>query len=61
MRTCFKRITRNLLKTLCEMAISWRRRTALMEQWNRINLTLTSKILEIMYGISFPQLKTGNY
>ncbi|XP_065199453.1 ral GTPase-activating protein subunit beta isoform X2 [Planococcus citri] len=48
-----------LWKTLREMAINWRHRTALIEQWNRINLILTSKILEIMYGLSFPQLKIG--
>lgn len=49
-----------LWKTLREMAINWRHRTALIEQWNRINLTLTSKILEIMYGLNFSQLKIGN-
>lgn len=50
----------SLWKTLREMAVNWRHRTALIEQWNRINLTLTSKVLEIMYGVNFPQLKIGN-
>lgn len=50
-----------LWKTLREMAINWRHRTALIEQWNRINLTLTSRVLEIMYGVSFPQLKIGTH
>lgn len=48
-----------LWKTLREMAINWRHRTALIEQWNRINLTLASRVLEIMYGVTFPQLKIG--
>ncbi|KAL3276294.1 hypothetical protein HHI36_024193 [Cryptolaemus montrouzieri] len=48
-----------LWKTLRECCINWRHRTALVEQWNRVNLALTSKILVFMYGPTFPELKLG--
>ncbi|XP_050435696.1 ral GTPase-activating protein subunit beta isoform X9 [Adelges cooleyi] len=47
----------SLWKTLREMAVTWRHRTALIHQWNRINLALTSRLLTFMYGPDFPQLK----
>ncbi|XP_050531868.1 ral GTPase-activating protein subunit beta isoform X2 [Daktulosphaira vitifoliae] len=50
----------SMWKTLREMAITWRHRTALIHQWNRINLALTSRLLTIMYGPDFPQLKLPN-
>lgn len=46
-----------LWKTLREMAMNWRHRTALVEQWNRVNLSLTQRLLEFMYGPGFPELK----
>ncbi|XP_060532463.1 ral GTPase-activating protein subunit beta isoform X4 [Cylas formicarius] len=48
-----------LWKTLRECCMNWRHRVALVEQWNRINLTLTSKVLIFMYGPSYPELKIG--
>lgn len=51
----------SLWKTLREMAVTWRHRTALIHQWNRINLALTARVLTFMYGPSFPQLKIRMY
>ncbi|XP_022914595.2 ral GTPase-activating protein subunit beta isoform X2 [Onthophagus taurus] len=48
-----------LWKTLRESCMNWRHRIALIEQWNRINLALTSKLLIFMYGPTFPELKIG--
>uniref|UniRef100_A0A8D8UV98 Ral GTPase-activating protein subunit beta n=2 Tax=Cacopsylla melanoneura TaxID=428564 RepID=A0A8D8UV98_9HEMI len=55
---CFP--TPPLWKTLRELAMTWRHRLALIEQWNRVNLTLTSKLLEFMYGPTFPELKISD-
>lgn len=43
------------------MAVTWRHRTALIHQWNRINLALTARVLTFMYGPGFPQLKIRMY
>lgn len=43
------------------MAVTWRHRTALIQQWNRINLALTARVLTFMYGPDFPQLKIRLY
>nr|CAH0103904.1 unnamed protein product [Daphnia galeata] len=40
-------------KTLTELAQSWRHRTSLITQWNRINLALTSRLLTELYGPQF--------
>lgn len=48
-----------LWKTLRECCMNWRHRIALIEQWNRVNLALTSKLLIFMYGPTFPELKVG--
>ncbi|XP_050299716.1 ral GTPase-activating protein subunit beta isoform X2 [Anthonomus grandis grandis] len=48
-----------LWKTLRECCMNWRHRVALIEQWNRVNLALTSKVLSFMYGPNFPELKIG--
>ncbi|CAG9856330.1 unnamed protein product [Phyllotreta striolata] len=48
-----------LWKTLRESCMNWRHRVALIEQWNRVNLALTSKVLLFMYGPAFPELKIG--
>lgn len=50
-----------LWKTLREMAMNWRHRVALVEQWNRVNLALTQRLLEFMYGPGFPELKICEY
>ncbi|KAK6624852.1 hypothetical protein RUM44_011716 [Polyplax serrata] len=46
-----------LWKTLREMCMNWRHRIALVEQWNRVHLALTAKLLEFMCGPDFPTLK----
>ncbi|RZF35527.1 hypothetical protein LSTR_LSTR010218 [Laodelphax striatellus] len=46
-----------LWKTLREMSMNWRHRVALVEQWNRVNLALTQRLLDFMYGPTFPELK----
>lgn len=48
-----------LWKTLRESCMNWRHRMALVEQWNRVNLFLTSRLLQFMYGPSFPDMKLG--
>ncbi|CAG9819469.1 unnamed protein product [Phaedon cochleariae] len=48
-----------LWKTLRDSCMNWRHRVALIEQWNRVNLALTSKVLVFMYGPTFPELKIG--
>jgi hypothetical protein len=47
----------SLWKTFQESSASWRHRMALVEQWNRVNLALTAKLLEFTYGPAFPDLK----
>ncbi|XP_024939049.1 ral GTPase-activating protein subunit beta isoform X11 [Cephus cinctus] len=46
-----------LWRTLRESCLRWRHRLALVEQWNRVCLALTAKLLQIMYGPTFPELK----
>ncbi|XP_067010015.2 ral GTPase-activating protein subunit beta [Anabrus simplex] len=46
-----------LWKTFRETCMNWRHRLALIEQWNRVNLALTARMLEFMYGPTFPELK----
>ncbi|KAJ8896860.1 hypothetical protein PR048_002206 [Dryococelus australis] len=46
-----------LWKTFREMCMNWRHRMALIDQWNRVNLALTAKLLEFTYGPDFPELK----
>lgn len=47
----------SLWKTFQESCASWRHRIALVEQWNRVNLALTARLLDFTYGSSFPELK----
>ncbi|KAF4523460.1 hypothetical protein B566_EDAN008869 [Ephemera danica] len=46
-----------LWKTLRESCMKWRHRLALVEQWNRVCLALTARLLEFTYGPSFPELR----
>ena len=46
-----------LWKTFREMCLNWRHRNGLVEQWNRINMALTTRLLAFMYGPEFPQMK----
>ncbi|XP_036224386.2 ral GTPase-activating protein subunit beta isoform X15 [Bactrocera oleae] len=47
----------SLWKTLQESCAMWRHRIALIDQWNRVNLALTARLLEFTYGPAFPELK----
>nr|XP_029720269.1 ral GTPase-activating protein subunit beta isoform X5 [Aedes albopictus] len=47
----------SLWKTFQESCAAWRHRIALVEQWNRVNLVLTAKLLEFTYGPAFPEMK----
>ncbi|XP_048505289.1 ral GTPase-activating protein subunit beta isoform X3 [Athalia rosae] len=49
-----------LWRTLRESCLRWRHRLALVEQWNRVCLALTAKLLQIMYGPMFPELKISD-
>ncbi|KAL7742458.1 hypothetical protein ACLKA6_019087 [Drosophila palustris] len=50
----------SLWKTLQESCAMWRHRVALVDQWNRVNLALTARLLEFSYGPDFTQLKIGD-
>ncbi|XP_064490063.1 ral GTPase-activating protein subunit beta-like isoform X2 [Ornithodoros turicata] len=47
----------NLWKTLRELCCTWRHRAALVVQWNRVNLLLTARMLRLMYGHHYPEVK----
>ncbi|XP_037885910.1 ral GTPase-activating protein subunit beta isoform X11 [Glossina fuscipes] len=47
----------SLWKTLQESCSIWRHRVALIDQWNRVNLALTARLLDFTYGSAFPELK----
>lgn len=47
----------SLWKTLQESCSMLRHRIALIEQWNRVNLALTARLLDFTYGPMFPELK----
>lgn len=51
----------SLWKTLQESCLLLRHRIALIEQWNRVNLALTARLLEFLYGPTFPELKIREY
>ncbi|KAH9380146.1 hypothetical protein HPB48_009250 [Haemaphysalis longicornis] len=46
----------NLWKTLRELCCTWRHRGALVEQWNRTNLFLTSAMLRLILVLPFAAL-----
>ncbi|XP_035223369.1 ral GTPase-activating protein subunit beta-like isoform X3 [Stegodyphus dumicola] len=50
----------SLWKTFRELACSWRHRIALVDQWNRVNLALTSRVLQFMYASHFPNIKLSD-
>ncbi|XP_017859539.1 PREDICTED: ral GTPase-activating protein subunit beta isoform X17 [Drosophila arizonae] len=50
----------SLWKTLQESCAMWRHRIALVDQWNRVNLALTARLLEFSYGPDFTQLKNAD-
>lgn len=47
----------SLWKTLQESCALLRHRISLIEQWNRVNLALTARLLDFTYGPNFPELK----
>lgn len=47
----------SLWKTLQESCFLLRHRIALIEQWNRVNIALTARLLEFTYGSLFPELR----
>ncbi|XP_063707016.1 ral GTPase-activating protein subunit beta isoform X2 [Culicoides brevitarsis] len=47
----------SLWKTFQESCAMWRHRISLIDQWNRVNLILTSRLLAFTYGPTFPELK----
>jgi hypothetical protein len=49
----------SLWKTFQESCAKWRHRIALVEQWTRVNLALTAKLLDFTYGPTFPDVKIG--
>ncbi|XP_058804059.1 ral GTPase-activating protein subunit beta isoform X2 [Phymastichus coffea] len=49
-----------LWRTLREACLRWRHRLSLIEQWNRVCLALTARLLHIMYGPMFPELKISD-
>lgn len=51
----------SLWKTLQESCLLLRHRIALIEQWNRVNLALTARLLEFLYGPTFPELKIREF
>lgn len=51
----------SLWKTFQESCANWRHRIALVEQWNRVNLALTARLLDFTYGSSFPELKIREF
>ncbi|GFY51172.1 ral GTPase-activating protein subunit beta [Trichonephila inaurata madagascariensis] len=50
----------SLWKTFRELACSWRHRIALVDQWNKVNLALTTQVLHFMYGSHFPTAKISD-
>ncbi|XP_052897941.1 ral GTPase-activating protein subunit beta isoform X1 [Anopheles moucheti] len=50
----------SLWKTFQESCAAWRHRIALVEQWNRVNLGLTAKLLEFTYGPAFPEMRIAD-
>ena len=43
----------SLWKTFREMAMNWRHRIGLVDQWNRVTMVLTRKLVLFMYGPDF--------
>ncbi|XP_041638494.1 ral GTPase-activating protein subunit beta-like [Cheilinus undulatus] len=52
---CFP--SRSLWQTGKQMLSSWRHQPAAMEQWSRVSSALTSRLLALTFGPSFPQFK----
>ncbi len=42
-----------------EMCLNWRHRAGLVDQWSRVTLALTARLLMFMSGPNFPQMTIG--
>lgn len=45
-----------LWKAFREKCMNWRHRSGLVDQWNRVNLALTSRLLAFLYGPDLPKM-----
>ncbi len=41
------------------MCLNWRHRAGLVDQWSRVTLALTARLLMFMSGPNFPQMSIG--
>lgn len=48
-----------LWRTLREQCVRWRHRAPLTEQWARVSLCLTARLLAHMYGPLYPAMPIG--
>ncbi len=61
LQACLKRFPAPpLWKAFRETCANWRHRTGLVDQWNRVNMALTSRLLAFMYGPNFPRAKIND-
>lgn len=44
----------SLWKTLHELCVSWRHHNAMVDYWSRTSLSLTKRVIQYLYGPSFP-------
>ena len=44
----------SMWKTLQELCVSWRHHSAMIDYWSRTSLSLTKRVIQYMYGSSFP-------
>lgn len=44
----------SMWKTLHELCVSWRHHSAIIDYWSRTSLSLTKRVIQYMYGPSFP-------
>jgi hypothetical protein len=42
-----------------EMCLNWRHRSGLVDQWSKVTLALTARLLMFMSGPNFPQMAIG--
>ena len=50
-----------LWKTFRDMCANWRHHDALISQWHRVNVALTSRLLKTMFGPDYPELYVCKY
>lgn len=44
----------SMWKTLHELCVSWRHHSSMIDYWSRTSLALTKRVIQFMYGPSFP-------